>query len=589
MVGGRRFRDGSAEMTHTPINEPERRRKDDDPRRRDATPAAPALGPAAVLALQRGAGNQAVTRMVARMQGNAPPQPAQSWYSPIVNYLWPPPANVAPQQPQPQPQAQPQPRQDDRGARDAELRQTLPAKVTAIAQTLQASWVDRDAEAKLREMKTYDVQHRARTEQSFQRHAKALQEMQQTTEDRVPGKTHDKSALVAAIKTHEHAVESFERLGPALAGLVPPDARFEAKRARFDERLLNVQRDLGLLQEDIPLHSGLTWRGLAHTVNELEQHIAQLRAQYDQYGAEVRRIYDKIFEGFVEHVSAIEANKAHVKLHGAQEEQEEPHKEKTRGRAAPPRHEQRLVAYDEGRRGRVENAQFSAPGRSDGGEDIDYTIYGAGVPVVAPDETFKRHHILGRRYLQLLYQIVNAIDDDRLNALTARIAFGGELTPAGVFWSPVNLFLGPGSRLDDPGSELELKRPASFPAERWNALMALYRFLDGLILDKRAFATEGEKSPLADVDKLRREQLVELVGALARIGAGAAHRMQAADWGVIAPNTPKSQYMASGPYGEKVDADDWREYAGTVADNAPNWVAMCAGAATFNSYRFYVL
>ncbi|WP_028066742.1 hypothetical protein [Solirubrobacter soli] len=576
-------------MTPTPINEPERPRRDQPTRRPDVTPAPAPFGPAAVLALQRGVGNQAVTRMVSRMQGNAPAQTGQSWYSPVVdpiyNYLFGP-ANAAPQQP-PQQQQQPAPdnrRQDDRAAQEDAIKQTLPGQVDAIAQALQAPWIDQQVTAKLNEMTQYVGPFKSRVERSFDGHAKALADMRDTTDQRVKGQTYDKGALVKATKEHAAAVAHYEQLGPALAALERPDVKHAAKLARLRERLANAQRDLALLQEDLPLYGGLSWRGHAHTVNELERHVGEVRAEFDKYAARVKAIYDEHFEGFVEHVSSIDANEIVVPLHGVPAPERKP---KTRGQAPQQQPEQRLVAYEQSNRGHIQNAQFSAPGRSGGGEAIDYLIRGANV--FAPADSFKRHHILGRRYLQLLYQVVAAIKDDKLSDLTAQIAYGGELTPAGVFWSPVNLFLGPGSRLDDPGSELELKRPASFPNERWTALMALYRFLDTLILDKRAFATEGETSPLADVDKERRLELIALVGALARVGASAAHPMQAADWGVIAPGGANNQYMTNGPYGEKVDADEWRVHAATVGDNAPNWVAMCADLDTFNSYKFYVL
>jgi hypothetical protein len=120
-----------------------------------------------------------------------------------------------------------------------------------------------------------------------------------------------------------------------------------------------------------------------------------------------------------------------------------------------------------------------------------------------------RHHILGRKYLQLLFALALAVDDVRpndLSTIAGKDLFGFLLEFAGwtgndvgaikrseqrfgeaefnnlrrsFFWSPYNLFIGPIAqlRIFDPSSGVEQDCPRNFPLNRWDALKAIPVYL----------------------------------------------------------------------------------------------------------------
>jgi|SoiMethySBSTD1v2_1073268.scaffolds.fasta_scaffold610535_3 hypothetical protein len=121
-----------------------------------------------------------------------------------------------------------------------------------------------------------------------------------------------------------------------------------------------------------------------------------------------------------------------------------------------------------------------------------------------------RHHILGRKYIQLLLSLALAVDDvdeNDLNTVCKKDLFGQllgfacwsgndigaikggrqpfttdtfNLFKRWFFWSPYNLFVGPVGelRIFDPSSGVEQACPRGFPGTRWLALKAIPQYFE---------------------------------------------------------------------------------------------------------------
>lgn len=109
-----------------------------------------------------------------------------------------------------------------------------------------------------------------------------------------------------------------------------------------------------------------------------------------------------------------------------------------------------------------------------------------GLPAVGGN--FSKHHILGRKYIQLLFALAQETGVSK--GLIKRFA-GWPInkksrTPADpelvgrFFWSPYNLFIGPDAahRGFDPSSGVEQSCPAGFDPDRWVALKAIPEYFD---------------------------------------------------------------------------------------------------------------
>lgn len=141
---------------------------------------------------------------------------------------------------------------------------------------------------------------------------------------------------------------------------------------------------------------------------------------------------------------------------------------------------------------------------------------------------FSRHHIIPQKYLQALYQMTLAPDQDIKNdddkkqlvrSLEYIQAAGyPALATGSVVWAPVNLFEGPTGvyRRDDPGSKPELKKPKSFDETRWAALQKVVTALEKV----GRLNANGDRFEI-DAKKLNKDagfvDLVSAVTALARL------------------------------------------------------------------------
>jgi hypothetical protein len=140
---------------------------------------------------------------------------------------------------------------------------------------------------------------------------------------------------------------------------------------------------------------------------------------------------------------------------------------------------------------------FTLPERLSSPSDIKIVNNTAGLKA--------RHHILGRKYIQLLLALALAVDDvdeNDLNTICKKDLFGQllgfacwsgkdigaiksgdqpfttdtfNLFKRWFFWSPYNLFVGPVGelRIFDPSSGVEQACPRGFPGARWDALKAI--------------------------------------------------------------------------------------------------------------------
>lgn len=143
----------------------------------------------------------------------------------------------------------------------------------------------------------------------------------------------------------------------------------------------------------------------------------------------------------------------------------------------------------------VLDERFDAPGTltMDVGNDEDAVAVAAG--------NYSRHHIVGRKYLQMLthllveFEYVTVADrsvreaDQVIATCDARVRKFAEYQgnnlralKGALFWSPWNLFVGPKGefRTFDPSSGMEQVKPKGFPDDRWKALKQVPLTLEDL-------------------------------------------------------------------------------------------------------------
>lgn len=544
---------------------------------------------AAVLAMQRTAGNHATARVVDTIQRMQRDDSSSSSGSRSGFWSWfswgssnqgraSSPA-TGPPAPQPSPQAA----SDRAPLTERELETIITASLASMESKLEEPAESVAARATLDGLRSLAKDDSVVS--LLERHSTQLAKMRKSTSDRKQGKTYDQAALASAERHHERMRELHAALPRLIAEAGEPPPAHRQKLHRLRERYGNVWNEVKALQGGDRM-SGRSWRGLMNTVDELEAAVQDWRRVFIDFASRVGELDERVAE-----LSALATGEKRLEVAKHEPMAKAPQPVLIGGGhvggGGPPAPSSGLVSFDEGARGQLRNAAYTGAGRAGGGEAVNYDI--VDIPGLrAPPNSLKRHHILGRRYMQLLHDVVvNGIRDDEATRLLERIAEGRALSASSVFWAPINLFTGPGNRYDDPGSEVERQKPRSMSQPQWDALMQLRAFLDGIILDRKAFFGEhGSRTPLRDVDKPGRARLIEILEALARLGIKHAHPMVAADWAVIGPDSPKSDYLKGGPYAEGVDPELWRQTS--RAQDAPNWPAICATANTFGVHVFYV-
>jgi hypothetical protein len=161
-----------------------------------------------------------------------------------------------------------------------------------------------------------------------------------------------------------------------------------------------------------------------------------------------------------------------------------------------------------------------------------------------------RHHILGRKYIQLLQLLAEKVG---VNPGTLKRFAGwpegsssnkpveGEF-PGRFFWSPYNLFIGPEGQLRvfDPSSGVEQQKPNSFPQNRWDALKAIPPYFQEIGIDLRQLVGledgKTEKWDITPSPEAVLSGLTERIKAVTRTGPGDAfvlHAMRNADWAPV--------------------------------------------------------
>jgi hypothetical protein len=193
-------------------------------------------------------------------------------------------------------------------------------------------------------------------------------------------------------------------------------------------------------------------------------------------------------------------------------------------------------------RGTLSGASFQSPDRLELASDVQWVLDESNTVQEVPQGFLTRHHILGRRYMQLLSAIVIEIRDDAL--LSALYGIAGakrsDIQPdelhSAVFWSPLNLFFGPHGidRVDDPGSDTERRKPLSFPVEVWKALMELKATLeDGVGRQTLRSYLAGNEVAIS-FNKASRKQLTEVLTKLRKLKkSSSGHVMRLSDWRFI--------------------------------------------------------
>ena len=187
-----------------------------------------------------------------------------------------------------------------------------------------------------------------------------------------------------------------------------------------------------------------------------------------------------------------------------------------------------------------------------------------------------RHHILGRKYIQLLFALALAVEDLNVSEMDDNVkgienlrktdVFGHLLRfacwdkeevgpiisgnkPFGIdkynqlkswfFWSPYNLFIGPAPtlRLFDPKSGVEQTCPRGFLQDRWVALKAIPQFIEdiGIPLNQLVSLEEGAavdwfvKGNKKDV----KVKLCQLLKGIYNTGSADPHTFDDQDWIVV--------------------------------------------------------
>jgi hypothetical protein len=165
---------------------------------------------------------------------------------------------------------------------------------------------------------------------------------------------------------------------------------------------------------------------------------------------------------------------------------------------------------------------------------------------------WSRHHIVGRKYLQFLYKILEAYGfivsgnlaecDNRVKKFATYDNTGprdmDELA-TGWFWAPTNLFLGPNGdfRSFDPSSGVEQVKPKGFPQKRWDAVKLIPATLEAIGIDLNSLVKhqDGQEQtytiPKNDDDI--RVTLGKLLDALYAVATVNAYKYKDDEWAVV--------------------------------------------------------
>jgi hypothetical protein len=142
---------------------------------------------------------------------------------------------------------------------------------------------------------------------------------------------------------------------------------------------------------------------------------------------------------------------------------------------------------------------------------FDYTFTlpaRVGVPAAYPavGANLARHHILGRKYIQLLLALSRetGVSEGTLKRFAGWPVSSGSTAPPDAqlntlfFWSPYNLFIGPDGnhRGFDPSSGVEQICPPGFSEERWEALKAVPQYFENIGVDLGKLVTLEDNKPL---------------------------------------------------------------------------------------------
>lgn len=187
-----------------------------------------------------------------------------------------------------------------------------------------------------------------------------------------------------------------------------------------------------------------------------------------------------------------------------------------------------------------------------------------GDAALIDNSRYSRHHVAGRKYMQMLSFLLETFDfftvtnrqvraaDHVLNTCDPRVRKIAGYTNGGaahalraaLFWAPVNLFVGPSRdyRTFDPSSGVEPVKPLSFDVARWKALKEIPEALDqcGVSLANLANCDDGEELTFnlkvddAKAKKILGDLLTSLNGACGQAQAQIQPwRFSEDDWSVV--------------------------------------------------------
>ncbi|MFG3280334.1 hypothetical protein [Streptomyces sp. NPDC048111] len=175
----------------------------------------------------------------------------------------------------------------------------------------------------------------------------------------------------------------------------------------------------------------------------------------------------------------------------------------------------------------------------------------------APPATFaavganmSRHHILGRKYIQLLLALGQEVpvSDGTLKRFAGWPVSTGSTAPVNAqlngmfFWSPFNLFVGPAGtrRVFDPSSGVEQQRPNSFPEDRWNHLKRIPGYLEGIgvkLSELASLEDTGTKTwnITTSAEKIKDEltALIKDITATVTSDKVPVHKLDEDDWAIV--------------------------------------------------------
>jgi hypothetical protein len=186
-----------------------------------------------------------------------------------------------------------------------------------------------------------------------------------------------------------------------------------------------------------------------------------------------------------------------------------------------------------------------------------------------------RHHILGRKYIQLLLALslaVDEVDENNLDTIIKKELFGhllafacynvneiGEIKHGSkrfdnqtlnlfkkwFFWSPYNLFIGPTGdhRIFDPLSGVEQTCPSGFPENRWAALKAIPQYFEqiGVPLKELVNLHNGGSAKwglIGSKDKIKNDLqlLIKAVCQTGNVNTIEPYAFNEAEWIVVQPS-----------------------------------------------------